>query len=154
MNYRVGILSDLPKLQELYRNTILKVNSKDYTQKEIAVWANTANNTEAWKNNFANETFFVAVDEGVITGFSSVTPSGYFNFMYVHVNYQGQGIGHTLVEMVEEKAREQGNTKLDVSVSKTARSFFEKHNYVFMEDEMKVVDGVVFINAIMEKQIV
>ena len=53
----------------------------------------------------------------------------YFDFLYVHKDYQRQGIADNLYTEIQAKAIKQGTTLLTADVSITARPFFEKKGF-------------------------
>lgn len=53
-------LSDIPALQELYQNTVLTVNRKDYTAEEVADWASCGDDTSHWSGLFKEQHYVVA----------------------------------------------------------------------------------------------
>jgi putative acetyltransferase len=152
MHIRKGTINDLGEIITLFQNTVRKVNAKDYTKKEIDVWAN-ATNINNWKKCFENEVFFVAVKNGVIVGFSSIISTGYLNFMYVHHNHQREGIAESLLSQIEAQAFQFKCDKVFASVSITAKEFFLKQNYKVTSIENKLVGGIEFNNSVMTKHI-
>lgn len=40
---------DIPRMQELFRGTVLTVNARDYTEDEVKDWASCGDNVEHWK---------------------------------------------------------------------------------------------------------
>ena len=71
-----------------------------------------------------------------IVGFSSITPTGYLDYMFVHKDFQGRGIATMLLEEIERYALAAGIKRITSEVSLTARPFFEKQGYV-VEKEQK-----------------
>jgi len=154
--------ADLPAITELFAGTVRNINSKNYTEKEIRIWASGADNLNMWKKRIERQYFVVSEVYGIITGFSSIEPDGYLDFLYVHKDYQRHGFAKALLEEIERKAIEQKNTLVFIHVSKTARGFFEKHGYKYEGDEVSPgfeyvngktipVDDVTFINSKMVK---
>ena len=146
--------NDLPAITELFRSTIQSINSKDYTKEQIEVWSAGAGNTKRWQESIEKQYFIVAEIDGIITGFCSITPEGYLDFMYVHKDYQHAGIASALLTEIEIKADLQKNTEIYSDVSKTAKGFFEKMGYHCREVvKEKAVNGVIFENNVMVKKL-
>lgn len=161
---RTATENDIPSIGKLFSETVRNVNAKDYTEEAIRVWSSLGENTGMWKKRIAEQYFIVAQINGVITGFSSIDPAGYLDFMYVHKDYQRMGVAKTLLEEIERKAIEQNNPEIFSHVSKTAMGFFEKAGYRYSGDIVSpgyiYSDGIVtpyneveFINSIMVKKI-
>ncbi len=155
MKIRKAEEKDVEGISELYYGTVRSINSKDYSEKEIEVWSSSAFNFERWKKNIAEQYFLVAEEEeedNLIIGFSSITPEGYLDFMYVHKDFQRRGVASGLLSGIEEKASEQNNEEIYYHVSRTAKEFFEKSGYVYSGDNTETFKGVVFVNNIMIKK--
>ena len=53
---------DIPEMRELFRATVLTVNSKDYTKEEVEDWASCGDSVEHWKELFAKNNYIGALD--------------------------------------------------------------------------------------------
>lgn len=60
---------------------------------------------------------------GIITGFGDITTDGYLNMLYIHKNYQRQGIATAICNELEKSINV---NKISVHASITAKGFFEK----------------------------
>ncbi|MDL2244062.1 GNAT family N-acetyltransferase [Parabacteroides sp. OttesenSCG-928-J18] len=129
--------SDIFAITELFYETIQTVNSKDYPQDEIDDWSSWHKDTDRWTEEIEEQYFIVAIFDGVIVGFASLAENGYLDFMFVHKNFQGQGIASLLLAELEKKAKEQKNQKIYSEVSVTAKTFFEKHGFVVEKKQLK-----------------
>jgi putative acetyltransferase len=89
----------------------------------------------------------------VITGFSSLEEDGELDMMYVHKDYQGQGIASLLIQQIYKKAAELGLSRLTAYVSITARPFFEKQGFKVMETQQVQLGEVTLTNYEMIKTI-
>ena len=82
-------IDDIPKLNELYRNTILTVNRKDYTLDEVEDWASCGNNNmERWYELLKEQYYIMAECEGLLVGFGSINDVGYMHTLFVHKDFQ------------------------------------------------------------------
>ncbi|WP_425391264.1 GNAT family N-acetyltransferase [Ekhidna sp.] len=142
--------NDVPDIITLFENTVRSVNQKDYSAKQIDVWAN-AKNKDIWSENVKIQYFYLAEIDDQIVGFSSIDDTGYLDFMYVHKDFQRRGIAKALLEQIEQKASELRLLKIHSSVSITAQPFFKSRGFKTYDDEHKVLKDVAFINALMEK---
>lgn len=148
---RTANFSDIPDIAQLFDDTIRSINSKDYPQDEIDDWAYWATDTDKWKERMYEQYFIVAILNNIIVGFSSLAQDGYLDFMYVHKNYQRQGIAKFLLKAVEEKAILQKNEIIYSDVSITARPFFEKYGYIVEKQQLKKSKNKELINYKMIK---
>ena len=52
---RQATIDDIPEITSLFRNTIININSRDYSDKQIKVWASGADDIEKWEKRINNE---------------------------------------------------------------------------------------------------
>ena len=116
---------DAPALLALFRDTIRRVNSRDYSPAQIAAWASDDIDPGEWCGRFAGRFVVVAEDAGRPVGFAELEPDGHIDRVYVAADYQGQGIGRQLLAAVVAEARRVGLVRLFTEASITARPFFE-----------------------------
>lgn len=126
---RIANSSDIIEITSLFYNTIQSVNRKDYDQDQIDDWSSWHKDVDKWDDRISEQYFVVAVYNNRIVGFSSLEPDGYLDFMFIHKDYQRQGIGRKLLRVIEQKAIAQKNQSILSEVSITARPFFESHAY-------------------------
>ena len=145
---------DIPELQALFRNTVLIVNSKDYTQEEVEDWASCGDSIEHWKELLSVHNYVAALDqEGHIIGFSSMNTEGYLHSMFVHKDWQHKGVASMLLSEVEKMALGYGVHKISAEVSITARPFFEKHGYKMVKEQKAKANRLYLTNYVMKKEL-
>lgn len=79
---------DCAEITELFYNTVHTVNAKDYSKKQLDVWANGKADIEKWNKSLLEHYSLVAVEDGVIIGFGDIDKTGYLDRLYVHKDYQ------------------------------------------------------------------
>ncbi len=145
-------ISDFPELTELYRNTVLTINRKDYSAEEVDDWASCGNDVSHWHELFAEQHYIVAEnDKGKIVGFASINNTGYMHTLFVHKDFQHQGIATLLYQTLEQYAIEKGAEKITSEVSITARQFFEKQGFVMDEEQKRKANKLCLTNYKMSK---
>ncbi|MDB5229246.1 MAG: family acetyltransferase [Chitinophagaceae bacterium] len=144
---------DLDGIRQLFYDTVITVNKKDYTKDQVKAWSSGYYYVEGWKNKLSDQNFFVAELNKRIVGFASFTNSGYIDFMYAHKNFQSQGIATMLLETIEKQATSWGIRKLQADASLTARPFFQRRGYELIKENVKRIDDVKFLNSVMIKEI-
>ena len=138
---RVALQSDTVELKQLFQNTVLAINRRDYSQAEVEDWASCGDNLANIKDMIKTHYFIVAVNQqSEIVGFSSITPQGYLHSMFVHKDFQGKGIAIMLLNEIEQYAITNGIMRITSEVSLTARPFFEKRGYI-VEEELLLISG-------------
>ena len=152
LSMRLLTKQDIPQMRALFRSTVLTVNSKDYTHEEVEDWASCGDSVEHWKELLAKNDYIGIFDgQGNIIGFSSMNSEGHLHSMFVHKDWQHQGMASRMLAEVENMAREYGVPKIDVEASITARPFFEKHGYTAVKAQKAKANRLYLTNYVMEK---
>ena len=118
-------------MAKLFYDTVHCVNCKDYTPKQLNVWATGEVDIAKWNNSFLAHESFVAVEENKIVGFGDIDHTGYLDRLYVHKDRQGKGIATALCEKLENTVCTQ---KIVTHASITAKPFFEKRGYAVVKE--------------------
>ncbi len=142
---------DAPALLALFRDTIRRVNSRDYSPAQIAAWASDDIDTVAWFGRFTGRFVPVAEDVGCPVGFAELEPDGHVDRMYVSADHQRRGIGRQLLAAVIAEARRIGLVRLFTEASITARPFFEAQGFAVLAQQVVTSRGAEFINYRMER---
>jgi putative acetyltransferase len=103
------------------------INLRDYSLAQVDAWAPEKIDKLAWSHRLSRNFTIVAEQDGIITGFASlITHIGYYDLLYIHRDYQGQGIATALTDIVEKEAALHGIGELTTDASITVKHFFEK----------------------------
>lgn len=141
---------DFDEVANLFYNTVITVNAKDYTQKQVALWENRIFAPDKKKSFLENYTV-VATENGKIVGFGDIDKTGYLDRLFVHNDYQRMGIATAICNELEQKANKK---KIIVHASITAKPFFESRGYILLKEQQIELKGILFPNYVMEKIIV
>ena len=139
--------SDCREITELFYNTIHSINAKDYSEKQLDVWAVKNPDIQKWDESLKEHFSFTAVKDNLIVGFGDIDKTGYLDRLYVHKDYQGMGIATALCDKLESMV--QG--KITVHASVTAKPFFEKRGYKAIKKQQVERQKILLTNFIMEK---
>ena len=142
----------LPEIHRLFVEIIYSVCANDYSQEQLQVWASGIRNRERWLDRLKHQFFLVAQLGKRIVGFASLANGDYVDVMYVHKDYQRQGIAHRLLAELEKESQKKGVIILKSDVSRTARPFFEREGYRVIREQTKIIDSVEISNFSMEKE--
>lgn len=140
--------ADCAQIIKLFYDTVHSVNAKDYTQEQLNAWATGAADAAAWNASFLAHCTVVAVDGRVIIGFGDIDTNGYLDRLYVHRDYQRQGIATQICDMLENSV---GVSAIRTHASITAKPFFEKRGYRVIKEQQVERQGVYLTNFVMEK---
>lgn len=138
---------DCEKLAELFYETVHTVNAKDYTKEQLDVWATGTIDLEKWNQSFLEHDTVVATSGKKIVGFGDMDAFGYLDRLYVHKDYQGQGVATAICDTLEKDPI----GKFVTHASITARPFFEKRGYRVVKEQQVERGGIYLTNYIMEK---
>lgn len=105
----------------LFFDTVHSVNAVDYSPEQLNAWAPQDRDLEEWNCSFLEHRSLVAVWKDKIVGFCGFWQSReYLDRLYVHREFQHQGVATLLCDHLEGSAAVQ---KLITHASITARSF-------------------------------
>ena len=141
--------SDCAQLAELFYQTVHSVNAKDYTKEQLDAWATGEVDLQAWDASFRAHKTIIAVKNGEIVGFGDMDETGYLDRLYVHKDYQGQGVASAICDELERFAA--GKT-ITTHASITAKPFFQHRGYRVVRKQKVIRRGVALTNLVMEKR--
>jgi len=138
---------DCDIVSKLFYETVHSVNAKAYTAEQLSVWANNADSLKSRRNDLLKQYTLIAEISGIIVGFGSINKSGYFDLLFVHKDYQNQGVATALCNELET-----GYSVIKTYASITAKPFFEKRGYVVVKEQEVERSGVKLKNYEMQKK--
>ena len=149
MEIRSYAPSDIQEMAALFYDTVHTVNARDYTPAQLNAWATGEVDLAAWDQSFQEHISLVAEENGVIVGFGDMDETGYLDRLYVHKDYQGQGVATALCNALEAACPAKIFT---THASLTARPFFKGRGYRVLRRQTVVRRGVALDNFVMEKR--
>nr|WP_321236257.1 GNAT family N-acetyltransferase [uncultured Psychroserpens sp.] len=150
---REATLADLPEITSIFRDTVRAVNSRDYNEKQIEVWASGADDLDKWEERIKKFYFIVAHIGNTIVGFSYLTKGYYLDGLFVHKDFQRRTIASKLLRIMESQVSINGYEVIKSDVSITALPFFDSHFYEVEKKQKKSHKGMVFENYIVYKEL-
>jgi putative acetyltransferase len=150
---RFAKLDDLAEMQELFVDTISTICKNDYSPEQIKVWTSAIENTKRWIDKLCSQYFLILEIDNKIAGYASLENNDYFDVLYVHKDFQRQGIANRLYCEIEKEAIKRKATILKSDVSKTAMPFFEKKGFQKIELQTHVIKNVEIVNYKMTKEL-
>jgi putative acetyltransferase len=146
--FRAG---DAPALVALFRDTVHRINIRDYSPEQVQAWAPDEIDEPYGADTLSRRFCLVAESDGAIVGFGDLEGEGHLDRLYVHADHQARGVGRALLAALEAEARRRGCRRIFTEASLTARPFFEGHGYRVLQEQVVVCRGVEFVNYQMEK---
>lgn len=145
---RVYRPEDCAGMARLFYDTVHTVNAADYTSEQLNAWATGEVDLDVWNESFLAHHTVVVEYEGTLIGFGDMDESGYLDRLYVHKDYQRQGIATAICDVLEGAS---SNREFVTHASITAKPFFEKRGYVAVKEQQVERRGVLLTNFVMEK---
>lgn len=132
MEIRDGTVEDAEAACEVTRRSITELCVADHKNDAVALtlWLGnkTRDNFVAWMTHQDNS-FFVAVEQGVIVGVGALTNTGEITLNYVSPDARFRGVSRALLRAIEGRARQQGNARCTLTSTETARRFYRDRGY-------------------------
>lgn len=144
--------ADIAALVEIYQASVMELAEEDYSEAQRSAWAEIADD-ESFAKRLAEGLTLVATLEGSPVGFASLKNNEHVDFLYVHPEAAGQGVGAMLYDAVEKLARARGANRLTVDASDTARLFFEQRGFMPQRRNTVSLGDEWLANTTMEKRL-
>lgn len=139
------------EIVSLFRETVLTINVKDYSEDQVKAWAGNSQTMDEWADRLEKSLAYVGLMDEEIVGFGNLSDNGLIDLLFVHKNHQAEGIGSMIVNQLEADAVLHNINHLTTEASITAKAFFLAHGYQVQKEQSKFVAGVQFINYKMSK---
>ena len=139
---------DLEAIVKLFYDTVHRVCVRDYSQEQVDAWATGVVDMDAWHRSFCAHHSLVAVDGATVVGFGDIDRTGYLDRLYVHHEYQRQGVASIICDRLEAAVKPGVTVRTNASI--TARTFFENRGYVAVKEQFVERHGVSLKNYVME----
>lgn len=140
--------ADLTEIEALFYDTVHTVTVKDYSAAQRNAWASGKVDSEQWNASFLAHHTVIAEQDGRILGFGDMDAAGYLDRLYVHKDFQHQGIATAICDALECAVE---TDFFIVHASITARPFFEKRGYAVLKKQKVERRGVLLTNFVMKK---
>lgn len=151
---RPALPGDTPVLAAIAAAAIFDLTGEDYDHDQQEAWAAAAGDEETLAERLADSLTLVATREGEPVGFIALADNRLIDFLYVHPEVAGQGVGALLCDAIEKLAAARGAKSLSVDASDTALGFFQKRGYVPKQRNTVPRGGVWLGNTTMEKSLI
>ncbi len=124
------------EVSALIGRVLMEVNIKDYAQGDLQELAEYYNPETVLSLAREGQTY-VVMDGGKVVGCGSIAPleseeEREIRAVFVLPEYEGQGIGRTIMEVLESDSLFTGARRVVVSASITAHPFYEKLGYRYV----------------------
>tara|TARA_B110001454_G_scaffold65904_1_gene64085 strand:+ start:210 stop:698 length:489 start_codon:yes stop_codon:yes gene_type:complete len=153
MKIRTSKAEDYKELADLFTETVHSICSADYKPEQLALWAPKKIDYEKWKNRFQEKNPFLVIENDKIAGFAEFENDGHIDCFYVNKDMQKKGVGTLLMKHIEQQGKNRGLKRIYSEVSITAITFFEKHGFRMVRENIVRMKDQELVNFIMEKEL-
>lgn len=154
MIVRKFIPDDLEAVIAIFCDSIRAVASRYYDPVQIEAWGSpNAIDHERWLKSLLGNITYVAEDEKNLIGFGDMTHHGYIDRLFVHKKYQGTGAAQKIFRKLEEAARQLNLQELTTEASIVAMPVAKRLGFEILEKQIKIHNGIEFINYRMRKKL-
>jgi putative acetyltransferase len=145
--------SDLEAVVSLFQRSVHEIASRDYSPRQISAWAPEFPDRQEWARRMKTGGVFVYERNDEIAGFARIDATGCLDLLYVHPEFQRQGVARALFDRVTSWAVSRGICHLHSEVSITARPFFESVGFRVVREQIVERQGLSLQNFRMEKHL-
>ncbi len=138
--------ADAAALLHLFRDTVRRVNCRDYLPEQIQAWASDQIELAAWTARFEGHVAYVVEQDSSPVGFADMSPSGYLDRLFVSADHPRRGIATMLVQRLVQRAAELGIERISTEASITAKPFFLAQGFEVLEQQTVDCRGEQLVN--------
>lgn len=146
----------IEEIVNLFYNTVHTINAQDYSKAQLNAWAPLDKKKERlrnWEISLERNITLLALVDHKIVGFADLEFDGQLNRLFVHSEFQRQGIATILLKSIEIEARQLKLHCIYTHASITAMPFFKQKGYHVIRRQTVNRSGVRLINYLMRKQL-
>lgn len=144
-------ISDLAEMQQLFVDTISTICSPNYSADQQQAWSSSIQNKDRWERLITRQYSIVAILDHTIVGIAALDHGDYLDYLYVHKDYQRQGIANQLFDTLKLESLRQGYYKLSSDVSITALPFFESKGFKVIKENKVTIQEIELVNYRMQE---
>jgi len=153
LHIRLATAADVPRLADLYRQSVLAVAPQHYTPEQVQAWAAFGTDLQAFRPFILAVTTYVAETAAGVVGFAGLAADGHVTSVYVRPDCQQQGIGSALMQSLLLQARNEGLGRLYGEASEFSLGLFLKVGFSQYATEVVERQGVSFRRYLVEKRL-
>ncbi len=144
---------DSAQIADLFHSAVHAIDDTLYSSRQLEAWAPSPPDYYFWAQRLALKKPFVAYIDKYIIGFIELEEDGHIDCLYVHKNYQGQGVAAGLFSYLFDLAKTRKINRLYVEASKPAVPFFKKQGFNILRNNLVILRGEVLENYCMAREI-
>jgi|TARA_B100000315_G_scaffold238060_1_gene255476 N-acetylglutamate synthase-like GNAT family acetyltransferase len=152
MNIRKAKLKDAGKISNLIKQTLEKVNSKDYSKKQTKILKDGNSVKEIQRKIKEREVFCIFENESLV-GTASFYGKNTIGGFFVKHTQIGKGVGKKLLKFIENYAKKRSVKKIKLYSTKYALKFYKNNGYKVRKRYSDKIKRISFPVILMEKRL-
>lgn len=155
LTIRQAIAADAEGMFETHSRAVREIVAKDYTPEQINSWMPIDRSAQTYRDWMATEGnfYFICEQDGKIIGLSGIRENN-VTLLYIHPEFTGRKLAGELFAYTEKEMRQRGHSKMILTSTLTARSFYQKMGMQSLrEQDYTLPDGVNVRVIAMEKEL-
>lgn len=154
LRFRQATPADAETILAIKRAAIESIDSGEYTEEQLAAWRPDEDALEDFERAIESDLFTILLaekdDEPAAYGGLN-TNEERIDAIYVHPEYMGEGIAHSLVRQFEIRSKMVGLEELKIMSSLNAKGFYETLGYWPFGRKVRSINGHDIEFAVMRK---
>ena len=150
MKIREYLENDYHEIADLFYASVHAINNAAYSNDDLEAWAPSEIDYNHWKKRLALKKPYVAIKNDKIAGFIELENSGHIDCLYVHPNYQKQGIATRLLKYALCRAKEKRFDRVFVEASEVAKPLFIANGFRVISKNKVPRRGRILTNYLMD----
>lgn len=142
---------DCVHIMKLFFDIVRAADAHQYPLAQLQQWASTGADPAEWATSLAQHHTVVAEENQKLVGFGAIAFNGYFNYLFVHPEYQRKGIATRMADTLENIAEEKAIGVVFIQLTNAVQTFFANRGYKVMKTNTVEQNGEQFHTFIMRK---
>lgn len=152
MKLRPFHVDDAMDCWRLFRDTVHRVNCRDYSLEQLNAWAPDTVDLERWAQRFQGRVAVVVESDARLIGFADMSHDGHLDRLFVSADHQRRGVAKLMWQELLRQVERLGIRTVSTEASITAKPFFESVGFRVIKCQQVECRGVSLTNYRMEWQ--
>lgn len=145
--------SDIDKLAQVYRMSVLELGKGHYDAEQLTVWASFADEREDFRNLLESGYTLVAESTGSPVALGALDPIDRVALLYTLKSHSRMGVATAIYRELESYSASAGAKIIHTEASSVSRPFFLKMGFKVAETEIALRKGLRFKRFKMLKEL-
>ena len=144
MNLRQITIKDQLELKKIYFDSIQSLDEKIYSKEQKRAWSSQAWNNPNFDKSITQGKGWLFSEKGIIIAFATRYPNNRIALFYCKGNFQRQGFGSKLLNILEDEAKKEGLESLSTEASLISYKLFLKNEWEIIRKEKVIINKIFF----------